>query len=280
VSLLLILFNLHFTRTRREISKLKFKNFLRLQHPNDHSIRSNKHPGCLLLRIVYTSSMFTHLNAKPSPTFYSLYEQILQNTAMDLIATEGGLVRLSLRHPLQLELKYLDRIVTQNFSGSNIRGCYPSGSASDFPIPVQYQLIKNLSQYLKISCEIHFKLLNDYTSATEIPTGSRFETFALSYDMNSFRALSFAVFSGRNTVEASDETCSTVEVFSKLFRHSLEDSFVKYLAFIDASGLRQRLNRNFKLFRENIYFRRLNEKIHFGKKWNFFSMLYLHGTVP
>ncbi|CAL8083781.1 unnamed protein product [Orchesella dallaii] len=232
--------------------------------------------GCLLLRFVYTSSMFTYLTVKSPPVFPTSFEYILFNTPMDVISTEDGLVKLSLRKSSKLLrriLKPIDYWIPKSKNSSDkIVRCYPIGS-SNILANSEDHLIKNLSMFSEISCEIYVEASWLNKTSLQVKTKSKFKTFMLSYDTDNHVAFRFAIFSSRNVVENSERAYTNMMVYSTLFRHSLEDSLVGYLGNIDASGLLVRLLRYHREFRGYIELRKINEKMKFRKTWNFFSLL-------
>ncbi|CAL8098252.1 unnamed protein product [Orchesella dallaii] len=191
---------------------------------------------------------------------------------MDVISTDEGFANFLLRNR---KTNYTNVKQSLMHEYAFPKNCKAIGTLKNFDL-AHNELIKNLSLFKKIGCErLHSGVLSKNQELEAVELNSNFETFALVYVNTGFIASNFAIFSGRNVHEIVEEINSTMEGLFTPFRHSYEDSLIKFLAQLDATGICSRLFDTYIKFRKVLELRRLNSQKEFQKSWNFFSLLFL-----
>ncbi|CAL8098249.1 unnamed protein product [Orchesella dallaii] len=227
--------------------------------------------GCILIRNVYTSSMYTFLTAKSSPVFPESLKEILANTTMDVISTKEGFTNFLLRNG---NLNHTLVNITLRHQYFFPRNCKAVGANHNFD-KAHNQLVKNLSMFYKIGCErLHSNVFTHSQELETVDLNSNFETFAVVYMSTGLLASKFAIFAGRNVHKITEEINSTLEGLSTPYRHSYEESLTNFLAQLDAAGVINRLFDTYIKFRKVLELQRLNNQKEFKKSWNFYSLLF------
>ncbi|CAL8098212.1 unnamed protein product [Orchesella dallaii] len=189
---------------------------------------------CLLLRNVYTSSMFTYLTAGSVPVFPSTIYELIFNSTLGIVSTNDGQTMIFRRNPsVKYGMPYLTERTLDSVLGNNT--CRIAGTTrfdSDKP---RIQLIQNLSMFKDIKCETHEPLiLEDKT--IEVSPNSKFQTFGLIHKTTDYTYPLYSVFTNRKAYENVNEIIPAIHVVTTKLRHSLEPSLVKYLATMDSNG--------------------------------------------
>jgi len=131
--------------------------------------------GCLLIRLVYCSSMYTFLTARPPPQLpSSLDEAFINKTLNTFIYGEGNAAFYLVKQPYFLE--NISKVhVSDNVNRNKAIECFPLGTSKYGSTVAVDGLIKDLSEFNEIKCEI-FTVGNPGTW-TKATTGSKFEYF-------------------------------------------------------------------------------------------------------